>query len=101
SMDHTICPVCGSPLKIKHQLKFNIYQCDSCDLLHSDAHFEHSFQSDLESNSRDIGLKQLRLKNFDTIIGELLKEKKGKLCGLEIGGGNGWWLETCKASHID
>ncbi|MGZ3765969.1 MAG: class I SAM-dependent methyltransferase [Mucilaginibacter sp.] len=100
-MDHSTCPVCGNPLKLKHSLKFNVYQCASCGLLNSDARFEHSFQSDLESESRDIGLKQLRLKNFATIIEELKKHKAGKISGLEIGSGNGWWLETCKANNID
>lgn len=103
-MDHILCPVCGAPLKLKHKLKFNVYQCAKCGLLHSDAHFEHSFQSDLESDSRDIGLKQLRLKNFKTIIHELQKlrnSKAGILSGLEIGSGNGWWLETCKVNDID
>jgi len=103
-MDHTTCPVCGNPLKLKFKLKFNIYQCASCGLLNSDAHFEHSFQSDLESESRDIGLKKLRLKNFATIIKELLRyqgDKGGRITGMEIGSGNGWWLETCKANNIE
>src|ERR1700744_690109 len=103
-MDHLICPVCGNPLKLKYKLKFNVYKCASCGLLNSDAHFEHSFQSDLESESRDIGLKQLRLKNFATIIKELSKyqgDKGKKISGMEIGCGNGWWLETCKANNIE
>jgi len=100
-MDHLICPVCGNPLKLKYKLKFNVHKCDSCGLLNSDAQFEHSFQSDLESDSRDIGLRQLRLKNFDTIIKELQKQKGTNLSGLEIGSGNGWWLETCKKNNID
>jgi len=103
-MDHTTCPVCGNPLKLKHRLKFNVYKCAACGLLHSDAHFEHSFQSDLESTSRDIGLKQLRLKNFAAITKELLKyqgDKGKKITGLEIGSGNGWWLETCRDNNID
>src|ERR1700743_2557651 len=103
-MDHTICPVCGNPLKLKYRLKFNVYKCASCGLLNSDAHFEHSFQSDLEPESRDIGLKQLRLKNFAIIIKELLKyhgDKGSKISGMEIGCGNGWWLETCKANNIE
>ncbi len=99
-MDYSSCPVCGSPLKLKFKLRFNVYQCANCGLLNSDAEFEHSFQSDLESESRDIGLKQLRLKNFAAIIKELKTEKGGKLEGLEIGSGNGWWLETCKTNDI-
>jgi SAM-dependent methyltransferase len=99
-MDHSTCPVCGNPLKLKYKLKFNVYKCTACGLLNSDARFEHSFQSDLESDSRDIGLKQLRLKNFATIIQELKKYQGGQLDGLEIGSGNGWWLETCKENNI-
>lgn len=102
-MDHSICPVCGNPLKLKYRLKFNVYKCADCGLLNSDAHFEHSFQSDLESDSRDIGLKQLRLKNFAAIIKELKKyqgDKGAQITGLEIGSGNGWWLETCKENNI-
>src|SRR5471030_1207966 len=103
-MDHSICPVCGNPLKVKYKLKFNIYKCDNCGLFNSDAQFEHSFQSNLESVSRDIGLQQLRLKNFDIILEELLKlegNKSSKISGMEIGSGNGWWLETCKKNNID
>jgi 2-polyprenyl-3-methyl-5-hydroxy-6-metoxy-1,4-benzoquinol methylase len=104
-MEYNTCPVCGGTLKLKHQLRFNVYQCSNCGLLNSDAQFEHSFQSDLESESRDIGLKQLRLKNFRTIISELSKIIGGKnrrMSGLEIGCGNGWWLETCRAAgNID
>jgi len=100
-MDHSTCPVCGGPLKLKYKLRFNIYECKNCDLLQSDAQFEHSFQSDLEASIRDIGLKKLRLKNFDTIIKKLQEVKPGQLHGLEIGSGNGWWLETCRANGID
>ncbi|MBS1533416.1 MAG: methyltransferase domain-containing protein [Bacteroidetes bacterium] len=100
-MDNSTCPVCGSPLKLKYKLRFNVYECGNCGLLHSDAQFEHSFQSDLESTTRDVGLKNLRLKNFKVIISELQKAKTGELHGLEIGSGNGWWLETCKANSID
>lgn len=80
-----------------------MYACAECGLLHADAEFEHSFASDLESDARDIGLKQLRLKNFTAII-EALKAQTGEkfkqLSGLEIGSGNGWWLEVCKQNDI-
>ena len=99
-MDHTTCPVCGSSLKLQYRLRFNVYKCAGCGLLHSDAQFEHSFESDLESTSRDIGLKQLRLGNFMTIISKLKAIKSGKIEGLEIGCGNGWWLETCRDNDI-
>ena len=103
-MDHSSCPVCGKPLTQIYKLRFNVFRCNSCALLHSDAEFEHSFESDLESSSRDIGLKKLRLANFDIIIKELKNLKTSKntrLEGLEIGCGNGWWLETCRANDIE
>jgi hypothetical protein len=103
-MDNLSCPVCGSPLKLKYRLRFNVYECGNCGLLHSDAKFEHSFQSNLESASRDIGLKNLRLGNFRIIIKELQKLKAAaadQLHGLEIGSGNGWWLETCRTENIN
>lgn len=102
-MSNLSCPVCGSPLKLKHRLRFNVYQCGNCGLLNSDARFEFSFESNLESGSRDAALKDLRLKNFATIINELKKlygEKFSTVKGLEIGSGNGWWLQTCKENNI-
>jgi len=67
----------------------------------SDATFDFSFKSDLELQSREVGLKKLRFGNFDTIITELKKRKGGKLNGLEIGSGNGWWLKVCKEQEIN
>lgn len=99
-MDHSTCPVCGSPLKVLFKLRFNVYKCDNCGLLHSDAHFEHSFESALEAGARDPGLKALRLQNFITIIAKLKAAKKGDLNGMEIGSGNGWWLETCQSQKV-
>lgn len=99
-MDHTTCPVCGSPLKVLFKLRFNVYKCDNCGLLHSDAQFEHSFESALQAGARDPGLKALRLQNFITIIAKLKAAKGGDLNGLEIGSGNGWWLETCQSQKV-
>jgi len=99
-MDHSSCPICGSPLKKLFRLRFNVYKCDNCGLLNSDAEFEHSFESALEAGARDPGLKALRLQNFLTIIAKLKALKSGELNGLEIGSGNGWWLETCKDQKV-
>jgi SAM-dependent methyltransferase len=102
-MNHLSCPVCAHPLKLKYKLKFNVYKCSHCGLLNSDAQFEFSFQSNLESDSRDIGLKNLRLKNFAAIISQLKKyydQKITQIKGLEIGSGNGWWLQACKQNQI-
>jgi len=103
-MNNRSCPVCSNPLKSKYKLKFNIYYCPHCGLLNSDAKFEYSFQSNLESDSRDIGLKNLRLKNFAAITDQLKKyygPDIHKIKGLEIGSGNGWWLQTCQQNNID
>lgn len=103
-MDNLQCIVCGNKQNLKFELKHKVYQCASCDLYSSDADFDLSFQSSLEEDSREIGLKQLRLHNFGLIV-KSLKENyfKGKqtIKGLEIGCGNGWWLEVCRANNID
>ena len=100
-MDPIQCPVCGSDSKLKFKLKFNVYKCPSCGLFTSDAGFDFSFKSNLELTSREVGLKKLRFQNFDTIINELKILKPGKLSGLEIGTGNGWWLKVCQEQGID
>lgn len=102
-MSYLSCPVCNTALDLKYRLKFNVYKCPNCGLYNSDARFEYSFKSNLESDSRDIGLKNLRIKNFATIIAELKKyygDKINMLKGLEIGSGNGWWLQSCKENNI-
>lgn len=100
-MDHTLCPVCGGPLKLKHKLRFNVYECNKCGLLNSDAQFEHSFESDLEPDARVGALQVLRMMNFIIIIANLKAIKSDKIEGLEIGSGNGWWLETCKGQNVE
>lgn len=102
-MSELSCPVCGHQLKLKYRLKFNVYQCPDCGLYNSDARFEYSFKSNLESDSRDVGLKNLRIRNFATIIEELkiiYGDKINSIKGLEIGSGNGWWLQSCKENNI-
>lgn len=103
-MDDLQCIVCGNKQNLKFELKHKVYQCASCDLYTSDATFDFSFQSSLEEDSREIGLKKLRLHNFDLIV-KAIKENyfrdKTTIKGLEIGSGNGWWLEVCKANGID
>jgi 2-polyprenyl-3-methyl-5-hydroxy-6-metoxy-1,4-benzoquinol methylase len=100
-MDHIQCPVCGSESKLKFKLKFNVYKCPQCALFTSDAGFDFSFKSNLELTSREVGLKKLRFENFDTIVKALREYKTGKLNGLEIGTGNGWWLKVCQENGID
>lgn len=99
-MSSLSCPVCGNTLKLQHRLRFNVYKCTNCSLLHSDAQFEHSFQSDLEPDARDSALKVLRVMNFMTIITRLKTISNKKMEGLEIGSGNGWWLEVCARQGI-
>jgi len=100
-MDAIQCPVCGNSSKLKFKLKFNVYKCPECRLYTSDASFDFSFKSDLELQSREIGLKTLRFGNFETITRKLSALKPGKLKGLEIGSGNGWWLKVCQEKGVD
>lgn len=100
-MNQIQCPVCGNSSKLKFKLKFNVYKCPGCGLFTSDANFDFSFKSVLELVSREIGLKKLRFRNFETIIKKLEELKGEKLKGLEIGSGNGWWLKVCQEKGID
>lgn len=103
-MNNQECIVCGNRQKLRFKLKHKVYQCNSCGLYSSDADFDLSFRSSLEEDSREIGLKKLRLNNFELIARELKEnyfKYKSTLKGLEIGSGNGWWLEVCKNNEID
>ncbi|PLK45643.1 class I SAM-dependent methyltransferase [Emticicia sp. TH156] len=103
-MNQATCIVCGNKQDLKFELRHNVYHCSVCDLYSSDADFDLSFRSSLEEDSREIGLKQLRLHNFQLIIKELKDnyfKNEAAISGLEIGSGNGWWLEVCKANGID
>ena len=103
-MNDVQCIVCGNKQNLKFELKHKVYHCASCDLYSSDAAFDLSFQSSLEEESREIGLKKLRLHNFDLIVKEIKGnyfKDRATIKGLEIGSGNGWWLEVCKANNID
>ncbi len=103
-MNDLQCIVCGNKQDLKFQLQHKVYQCASCDLYTSDATFDLSFQSSLEEDSREIGLKKLRLQNFQSIVKALREnyfKDKETIKGLEIGSGNGWWLEVCRNNKID
>jgi SAM-dependent methyltransferase len=100
-MDDIQCPVCGNQSKLKFKLKFNVYRCPECGLYTSDAGFDFSFKSDLELASREVGLKKLRFGNFEEIVTKLKEIKPGKITGLEIGSGNGWWLKVCQEHGIN
>jgi|SRR6185503_13558504 len=99
-MDDIKCPACGNASKLKFKLRFNVYQCPECGLYTSDAGFDFSFKSKLDEGPRETGLKKLRFSNFYTILDQLKEVKKGKLSGLEIGSGNGWWLKVCQEKNI-
>lgn len=99
-MDDIKCPACGNASKLKFKLRFNVYKCPECGLYTSDAGFDFSFKSKLDEGPREIGLKKLRFSNFYTILDQLKEVKKGKLSGLEIGSGNGWWLKVCQEKNI-
>jgi len=97
-----ICAVCGTTQALKHRLKFNVYSCPSCKLLSSDAVFDHSFVS-YDASLREVGLKELRIKNFAVIIAALKKNLPAETIavkGLEVGSGIGWWLEMCSSNGI-
>lgn len=97
-----ICPNCHRNLKLVYKLKFSIYKCEYCKLqIAKNATFEHSLESNLNEFEREIALKNLRNTNFKKIVSYLQSFFKENLtCGLEIGSGNGWFLDICKEYNI-
>lgn len=98
-----LCPICSnSSIKLKFKLKFDIYQCRSCDFQFCpDASFDASFKSNLDEKNKEKALKNLRLENFQKIIKSIKKNLlSSQIKGLEIGPGNGWFIETCIENSI-
>lgn len=98
-----LCPICSnSSIKLKYKLKFDIYQCRKCDFQFCpDASFDASFKSNLDEKNKEKALKNLRLGNFQKIIKSIKKNlPSGQIKGLEIGPGNGWFIETCVENSI-
>ncbi|MFN3852244.1 MAG: class I SAM-dependent methyltransferase [Spirosomataceae bacterium] len=103
-MKDITCIVCGNQQKLRHKLKFNVYECSTCQLQTSDASFDLSFKSSLREDNREVGLKKLRFANFELIqqkLIQILNNEKKQIVGLEIGSGNGWWLKVCQEKRID
>lgn len=96
------CPICNHPkTKIKYQLKFNVHQCTNCGFQFCpDATFNKSLVSDLNEETREKALINLRKENFQHIIASIKKNKEIKSKGLEVGPGYGWFLEVCRDHGI-
>ena len=97
------CPNCSNKMKLNAQLKFNVYKCPVCELYTSEAEFNYSFESNVQLGKRELGIENLRKDNFKLIIENLKNVAESDMHnfqGLEIGSGNGWWLETCKKNNI-
>ncbi|MEZ4968597.1 MAG: class I SAM-dependent methyltransferase [Flavobacteriaceae bacterium] len=96
------CPICKHPkTKIKYQLKFNVYECAHCGFQFCpDATFNKSLVSDLNEETREKALINLRKGNFQHIIASIKKNKDIKTKGLEVGPGYGWFLEVCRDHSI-
>lgn len=96
------CPICNHPkTKLKYQLKFNVHQCTNCGFQFCpDATFNKSLVSDLNEETREKALINLRKENFQHIIASIKKNKEIKSKGLEVGPGYGWFLEVCRDHGI-
>lgn len=100
-MTPPICEVCNNEQKHYLHLSKPVFSCPNCGLQTSDAVFDISFKSQLDNEIRSIALKDLRTNNFERILSKLVAGTSSKqLKGLEIGTGNGWWLETCRRYGI-
>ena len=96
------CPICNNPSPVlKYKLTFNIFKCKDCGFLFCpDAKFDKSFISDLNEESREKSLKQLRKENFQKIVLSIKKHISHHTIGLEVGCGYGWFLETCIENNL-
>ena len=83
------CPICNQPnSKLKYQLKFNVHECANCGFQFCpDATFNKSMVSDLNEETREKALINLRKENFQHIIASIKKNKEIKSKGLEVGPG--------------
>ena len=97
------CPICNHPkTKLKYQLKFNVHECPNCGFQFCpEATFNKSLVSDLNEETREKALINLRKGNFQHIIASIKKNKDIKSKGLEVGPGYGWFLEVCRDHGID
>jgi len=86
-----VCTICNSDLK---KINNYVFKCKKCSFLKSN--LKSGYGREIE------GIEELRRKNFKQII-KVLKsiDNLGKLKILEIGSGNGLFIEECKASSID
>ena len=86
-----VCTICNSDLK---KINNYVFKCKNCSFLKSN--LKSGYGREIE------GIEELRRKNFKQII-KVLKsiDNLGKLKILEIGSGNGLFIEECKASSID
>ena len=96
------CPVCKHhKTKLKYQLKFNVHECTNCGFQFCpDASFNKSLVSDLNEETREKALINLRKGNFQHIIASIKRNKEIKSKGLEVGPGYGWFLEVCRDHGI-
>jgi 2-polyprenyl-3-methyl-5-hydroxy-6-metoxy-1,4-benzoquinol methylase len=98
-----VCPICSSTSTyIKFKLTFPVYQCRICSFQFCpDATFDKSFKSDLNEETREKALKQVRKENFQKIVASIKEYGNLNPKGLEVGCGYGWFLETCKENALD
>ena len=86
-----ICTICNSDLK---KINNYVFECKKCFFLKSN--FKSGYGREIE------GIEELRRTNFKQII-KVIKSIKGleQFKILEIGSGNGLFIDECNASQID
>ena len=86
-----ICIICGSYLKKMNEF---VFKCHNCSFYKST--LKPGFGHEIE------GIEEVRINNFKKIINIIKKyEENKKLKILEIGSGDGFFLEECKNQNID
>jgi 2-polyprenyl-3-methyl-5-hydroxy-6-metoxy-1,4-benzoquinol methylase len=96
-MTKEICPVCQSELFVGYQSWHLL--CKNCRYEKSNLHPTINLNSAhklIDENSRENGLRKLRIKNFKTLLTSIKSLKPSGGCLLDVGSAHGWFLDTAK-----
>lgn len=94
-MNNNICPVCGSALSEGSQSWH--FKCKEC--LYEKGDLEPTINEDvahklINEAERESGLREVRVRNFEKLLGHILEAKPQGGDLLDVGCAHGWFIET-------